>query len=116
LKLLGIGAGAAAAVAVAAFSGNTPAGPRPVRDVERGPKPYTGPVPKSDYIKDRPAVIPPIVVPPLTPPYHPWIVRSGDVDLEQFENFPIQPGNLIYTSGTSHPDNVTLTTTCDIKT
>jgi len=129
LKLLGIGAGAAVAIAAAAFTGNTPAGPRPVRDVERRPKPYTGP-PKSDYIKERPPVVPPMM-PPLTPKQgdieRPFVVglpklksftiQKGDIDFENWDVL-IQPGNVILstTSGTSNPNVNTVTATCDIKT
>ena len=143
LKFFGIGAGAVASMAlaaVAAKSGNAPPGPRPLQDVERGPKIYEGPdsVPGRDYIKERPKPItPPIVVPPLTPEQRQWIVDGEktmtfdltpppvlqpiiyDFDID-YNTIDIQPDDLMgeyytTTDGTANPNQNTYSTTDGLK-
>ena len=70
LKLLGIGAGAAVAMVAARIAQTPTPAPRTIQDIEH-PKPYIGPdgVPGSDYIKERPPVVPEIIKTPIVPIY-----------------------------------------------
>ena len=137
LKLLGLGAGAAAGAALAAVAGRdgTPTiPPRTPEDVERGPKPYIGPdgVPNGDFIRKRPDIIHeinPLIIPPLTPEQHQWIVDGqqvvqftpppplyfgkGEIDISGWND--MKPGDLVPVSQTTGGTQFKTTTTCDVK-
>ncbi len=121
LKLLGIGAGAAAAGVLAMVAGTPAPAPRPIQDIE-APKPYIGPdgVPKGDYIKERPPVIPDsVLIPKLIPDEYNWVVDGTKVitfDTTEAPDFfkPIEPGALIPTvdpTGTCTSNTYTTTGT-----
>lgn len=85
LKLLGIGAGAAAAGVLAIVAGTPAPPPRTIQDIEKV-KPYIGPdgVPGSDYIKERPPVVPePLKAPESVPPL---IWYSDAVDMSEINS------------------------------
>ncbi len=91
LKLLGIGAGAAAAGVLAIVAGTPAPAPRTIQDIEKV-KPYIGPdgVPKGDYIKERPPVVPEAIKAPESVPQLIWY---GDaVDMSEIDWDTNTPG------------------------
>ncbi len=101
LKLLGIGAGAAVAMVAARLAQTPTPAPRTIQDIEKR-TPYIGPdgggVPGSDYIKERPPVIPNPITVPDGSIEQPFIIQAGDIDTEVWEeSWKLQPGMLIQT-------------------
>ena len=84
LKLLGIGAGAAAAGVLAIVAGTPAPAPRTIQDIEKV-KPYIGPdgVPKGDYIKERPPVVPEAIKAPESVP--PLIWYGDAIDMSEID-------------------------------
>ena len=110
LKLLGIGAGAAAAGVLAMVAGTPTPAPRTIQDIEKI-KPYIGPdgLPGSDYIKERPQVVPgEVIAPKLTPDEYHWVLSNIDWTPAHELLVPVEP---IYSTADPDPTLEVVTTT-----